>query len=905
MPRRSARKEEVSVAAAAAAVACAVVVARPSHSVLLVFHVLLPQSVDSLVITGEARRNPRRSTSQPVVYYQEPPETLFQEEEERNDAMMEETSDNHDDDEEDDDDDDTNNEDQDESLSEDDEPAKPTRKRKSSRNDLITASSPRKSSRSNKYTSSMAESNDNNDLFSEEAVSETEDPIKTAQPRSSNNNNSSSQRIHNQTSSNSPHKSPARRHSEKRRFIHNEEGYTDDDDNDDHEEDGEALDEDAEERSHHEHEEPLKIQRIIASRTERKNKWKLIGDKINTSEITNGSRWIQKYTNEHTDAEDTFEERFLVKWSDLSYLHCSWETRRDLIDQVEGSKTYFSTFFKKSRDGFLFGPDERNDGTCRQRRSTWRQNLTYSHTLSFRKKKPGDYFDPAFTQIDRILEVNWPDDVKHTGYREEAKLTPEDVGVVMDKNDENGTGRQFLVKWGNQPYSESTYEFERDLIWNDIDYKPHVELFLRRNEKPSKRVRKEAINAGKQELRKIAEMFYSQDDSRIEAYKKELEQLEFKNGGQLRDYQAEGVAFMLSNFVGDRSSILADEMGLGKTLQVVVTTNIIATTLFPTAVFLVVAPLSTLTHWKRAFEAWTDLNTIVYHGSAEDRDHIRKLEMAYECDRPARVAFNSLYLKKCLPKKAEKAESPWMVQVIVTTPEMLTADDAAELMAIQYDMVIIDEAHRMKNRNSKLTSVLHDNRFSFKNKVLLTGTPIQNNVSEFWTLLNFCDEESYGDLDDFLAKYGDMKDKETVDQLHDEIRPYILRRLKEDVEKSVPPKEETIIEVELTLPQKQYYRALYERNVKFLYKNKSKALDGPSLNNLAMQLRKCCNHVCLLNGVEDELRRENPELDEADFLIKGSGKLVLLDKLLPRLREEGHRVLIFSQFKIMLDLIEE
>lgn len=195
--------------------------------------------------------------------------------------------------------------------------------------------------------------------------------------------------------------------------------------------------------------------------------------------------------------------------------------------------------------------------------------------------------------------------------------------------------------------------------------------------------------------------------------------------------------------------------------------------------------------------------------------------------------------------------------------------------------------------------------FETKMKLLLTGTPIQNDVSEFWTLLNFCDEKSYDDLDDFLEKYGDMKDKETVDQLHEEIRPYILRRLKEDVEKSVPPKEEVLIEVELTMPQKQYYRALYEKNVKFLYKNKNKALDGPSLNNLAMQLRKCCNHVCLLNGVEGELRRENPELSEADFLVKGSGKLVLLDKLLPRLREEGHRVLLFSQFKIMLDLIEE
>jgi chromodomain-helicase-DNA-binding protein 7 len=325
----------------------------------------------------------------------------------------------------------------------------------------------------------------------------------------------------------------------------------------------------------------------------------------------------------------------------------------------------------------------------------------------------------------------------------------------------------------------------------------------------------------------------------------------------------------------------------------------------PTGVFLVVAPLSTLAHWQREFEAWTDLNTIVYHGSAEDRDHIRRHEIAYECDRPNRVAFNSLYLKKCGPKKFDRSETPWMVQVIITTPEMLVANDASELMAIKYDMLVVDEAHRMKNRNSKLTAILHDDRFTFNHRVLLTGTPIQNNVSEFWTLLNFCDEENYDDLDEFLEKYGDMKDKERVDELHEEIRPYILRRLKEDVEKSVPPKEETIIEVELTLPQKQYYRALYERNVKFLYKNKGKALDGPSLNNLAMQLRKCCNHVCLLNGVEDELRRENADLDEADFLIKGSGKLVLLDKLLPRLREEGHRVLLFSQFKIMLDLIEE
>eukprot|EP00428_Durinskia_dybowskii_P037994 CAMPEP_0170273256 /NCGR_PEP_ID=MMETSP0116_2-20130129/36591_1 /TAXON_ID=400756 /ORGANISM="Durinskia baltica, Strain CSIRO CS-38" /LENGTH=229 /DNA_ID=CAMNT_0010524485 /DNA_START=56 /DNA_END=741 /DNA_ORIENTATION=+ len=190
---------------------------------------------------------------------------------------------------------------------------------------------------------------------------------------------------------------------------------------------------------------------------------------------------------------------------------------------------------------------------------------------------------------------------------------------------------------------------------------------------------------------------------------------------------------------------------------------------------------------------------------------------------------------------------------------------------------------------------LRKDLFTFHHKILLTGTPIQNDMKEFWTLLNFIDDPKFPDLDSFLEQYGSIKSKERIDEMHDVIRPYILRRLKEDVEKSVPPKEETLIEVELTLQQKQYYRALYEKNVAFLQKNKKKALDGPSLNNLAMQLRKCCNHLFLLNGVEEEI----------DLLVRGSGKLVLLDKLLPRLKENGHRILIFSQFKIMLDVLED
>lgn len=158
-----------------------------------------------------------------------------------------------------------------------------------------------------------------------------------------------------------------------------------------------------------------------------------------------------------------------------------------------------------------------------------------------------------------------------------------------------------------------------------------------------------------------------------------------------------------------------------------------------------------------------------------------------------------------------------------------------------------------------------------------------------------------------MERYGEIKSKDRIDEMHEKIRPYILRRLKEDVEKSVPPKEETLIEVELTLQQKQYYRALYEKNVSFLHKNKKKALDAPSLNNLAMQLRKCCNHLFLLNGIEEELRNQpaNKDKSEEELLVQSSGKLVLLDKLLPRLQKDGHRVLIFSQFKIMLDVLED
>jgi hypothetical protein len=249
-------------------------------------------------------------------------------------------------------------------------------------------------------------------------------------------------------------KSPAVRHSSRRRRMHiempvEESEYSS-------EEGGEEESHESEEEGEEEEEESLKIQRIVASRSETRRKWQEECKKINTSEIDYGSRWFQKEENVTEEDLDAFEERFLVKWADLSYMHCSWETQDDLIDQVEGAKTYLTTFFRKNVNGLLFDADERNDG---------------------------DYFDPGFVQIERILEVASPDDLPQV---ESDDPIISQYGIVMDKAHEDferGTGRQFLIKWVNTPYAEATFEFERDLIINDVDYVEHLAAFEKRSQK--------------------------------------------------------------------------------------------------------------------------------------------------------------------------------------------------------------------------------------------------------------------------------------------------------------------------------------------------------------------------------------------------------------------------------------
>ena len=316
--------------------------------------------------------------------------------------------------------------------------------------------------------------------------------------------------------------------------------------------DDESMEEEEEEQ---EDDETMKIQRILACRTETRKRWREICEKMNSSELTDGSRWYQgpssrKDDDDNEDDDNIIEERFLVKWNELSYLHASWETQQDLLDQVDNAKSYINTFFRKSVNGILFTPDERKDG---------------------------DYFDPGYIEIDRILEVSAPTGHKGdlpTTWEEEQAIDPvEEFEIVLDKSKksafESGAGRQFLVKFTSLGYSELAYEFERDLMLLDVDFKDKLKEFYERTRKPTKSELTAQKKAREEESRKHYVLFGEKSNitadnknQSIDEYKHALQKRVYLNGGQLRDYQAEGIAWFLNNYVNDRSCIMADEVSI-------------------------------------------------------------------------------------------------------------------------------------------------------------------------------------------------------------------------------------------------------------------------------------------------------------------------------------------------------
>ena len=223
-------------------------------------------------------------------------------------------------------------------------------------------------------------------------------------------------------------------------------------------------------------------------------------------------------------------------------------------------------------------------------------------------------------------------------------------------------------------------------------------------------------------------------------------------------------------------------MCLGKTIQTAAFLQMLKTHQGLRGPFLIVAPLSTVVNWQREISAWTDMDAVVYHGSQEDRELIRKLEFSY------------IHRKK--------TEAGVKVEIVITSPEtcMSTGSMASggstvgartrkELSKIDWELIVVDEAHKLKNYDSKISTTLRE-EYSYRNVVLLTGTPLQNSTDELWTLLNFIDREAFMDREAFTREFGSLKTSSQLDALHARLKPYLLRREKDHVEKTVPPKEE-------------------------------------------------------------------------------------------------------------------
>lgn len=346
---------------------------------------------------------------------------------------------------------------------------------------------------------------------------------------------------------------------------------------------------------------------------------------------------------------------------------------------------------------------------------------------------------------------------------------------------------------------------------------------------------------------------------------------QYIQGGEMRDYQVAGLNWLISLHENGISGILADEMGLGKTLQTISFIGYLRFMQGITGPHLIAVPKSTLDNWKREFAKWIpEINILVLQGAKEER--------------------HELINERLIDEKFD---------VCITSYEMILREKS-HLKKFAWEYIIIDEAHRIKNEESSLAQIIRI--FNSRNRLLITGTPLQNNLHELWALLNFLLPDVFGDSEAFDQWFNNQDaDQDTVvQQLHRVLRPFLLRRVKSDVEKSLLPKKEINLYVGMSDMQIKWYKNILEKDIDAVNGAAGKKESKTRLLNIVMQLRKCCNHPYLFDGAEP-----GPPYTTDEHLVDNAAKMVMLDKLLKRMQEQGSRVLIFSQMSRVLDILED
>ncbi|XP_073009627.1 probable ATP-dependent DNA helicase CHR719 [Typha latifolia] len=353
---------------------------------------------------------------------------------------------------------------------------------------------------------------------------------------------------------------------------------------------------------------------------------------------------------------------------------------------------------------------------------------------------------------------------------------------------------------------------------------------------------------------------------------KVTEQPSMLRSGELRPYQLEGLQWMLSLFNNNLNGILADEMGLGKTIQTIALIAYLIENKGVTGPHLIIAPKAVLPNWFHEFSTWApSISTVLYDGRPDERKAIRE-----EYFREGK--FN-----------------------VLLTHYDLIMKDKKFLKKVHWYYMIVDEGHRLKNHDCALSRTLVTG-YRIRRRLLLTGTPIQNSLQELWSLLNFLLPSIFNSVQNFEEWFNapfacdvSLNDEEElliIRRLHQVLRPFLLRRKKDEVEKYLPGKTQVILKCDLSAWQKAYYRQVTDLGRVGL----ESGIKSKSLQNLSMQLRKCCNHPYLFVGEYNMWQKEE--------IVRASGKFELLDRLLPKLRRAGHRVLLFSQMTRLIDVLE-
>jgi ATP-dependent DNA helicase len=482
---------------------------------------------------------------------------------------------------------------------------------------------------------------------------------------------------------------------------------------------------------------------------------------------------------------------------------------------------------------------------------------------------------------------------------------------------------------------------------------------------------------------------------------KSARQPKLVTGGTMRSYQLEGLEWLLSLYENGINGILADEMGLGKTIQ---TISLLAHLWEKKSYgpFLIAAPLSTTSNWVAEFKKWTPtIPVVLYHGSREKRAEIRRTKLKH----PGTDQF----------------------PVVITSYE-ICMNDRKFLAHFGWQFIIIDEGHRIKNLDCRLIKELQQYRST--NRLLITGTPLQNNLTELWSLLHFLLPTVFDKLSTFESwfDFSGLKDRNSYEQLlseerqqylvkslHAILKPFLLRRVKTDVESLMPKKREYVLFAPLTSMQRELYQAildgtgrsfLEEKAVQRLSLSRSgtatprsdrgtgdlkrkllssgistpnksaktsrsgtpssvaqsarghgrarksyeevsdrkyfaqleaddsspheeieldseaeeerihaatleiarRQLQHKKFGNPVMQLRLCCNSPYnffnpFITAETEGSETFATETEPDETIVTTSGKMLLLDSLLPELLKRGHKVLIFSQFTMTLDLL--